>query len=157
MQNVNSTLQSTMMLNQSLNNMLTTELIGKSVKALGDGLYLPTSGEVDVEYSLSQDAADVKIQILTREGVAVRTLELGAQPSGEQVVRWDGRDATGTSLDSGVYTYVLQAVDRNGQEVPAATYSTGNVTGIRYTGEGGGLVLIGDLGIPIGNVAEVTR
>ena len=118
MQNVNSTLQSTMMLNQSLNNTLITELIGKSVRALGDGLYLPSSGEVDLKYSLSQDAADVKIQILSREGVAVRTLELGAQSSGEQVIRWDGKDATGTPLDSGVYAYVLQAVDMSGQEVP---------------------------------------
>ena len=58
MQNVNATLQSAVLLNRSLNNTLITELIGRNVKALGDGIYLSPSEEASIRYSLSQDAAD---------------------------------------------------------------------------------------------------
>jgi len=157
MQNMNATLQSTMALTQSLNNTLVTELIGRTIKALGNGVYLSSVGDVDILYGLYQDAADVTVQILNADGEVIRTLEVGSQSAGEHIVQWDGKDANGALVESGVYTYALQAVDVGGQEVPAVTYSTGRTTGIQYTEEGSALVLIGDLAIQLGNVVEVLK
>lgn len=155
MQNMNGILQSTMALTRSLNHTLVTELIGRTVKALGDGVYLPSSEDVDLLYGLYQDAAEVTIQILNAAGEVIRTLEVGPQSAGEHVVQWDGRDATGAPVESGVYTYALRAVEAGGQEVPRITYSGGRVTGVRYGEEGDVRVLIGDLEILLGNVVEV--
>ena len=59
-------------------------------------------------------SADVTLTIYTSKGAVVRRFELGHQPAGFYTARakaayWDGRNASGESVASGVYFYQLRA------------------------------------------------
>jgi flagellar hook assembly protein FlgD len=44
-------------------------------------------------------------------GQLVRTLVSGTTPAGYYQIRWDGRDANGSDISSGVYFYKIDTKD----------------------------------------------
>ena len=73
----------------------------------------PFNPETWIPYELAADA-HVRIVIYDTRGVVIRTLQLGHQSSGFYTTRqraayWDGRNALGERVASGVYFYQLQA------------------------------------------------
>ncbi|MAF11498.1 hypothetical protein CMK11_13695 [Candidatus Poribacteria bacterium] len=75
----------------------------------------PFNPETWIPFELA-DAADVTIRIYGLGGDLVRRLELGSRPIGEHVGRedaayWDGKNARGEAVASGVYAYELAAGD----------------------------------------------
>ena len=75
----------------------------------------PFNPETWIPYQLSQEAA-VSLQIYDGQGRLVRKLELGWKEAGyyttaAEAIYWDGRNANGESVSSGLYFYRLQAGD----------------------------------------------
>ena len=75
----------------------------------------PFNPETWIPYQLAA-AAEVTVTIHASDGKLVRTLELGQVPAGTYQSRsraayWDGRNAQGEPVASGVYFYTLQAGD----------------------------------------------
>ncbi len=75
----------------------------------------PFNPETWIPYQLSEPA-DVTIRIYAASGALVRTLVLGYQPAGiyryrSRAAYWDGKNAVGESVASGVYFYTLTAGD----------------------------------------------
>ena len=75
----------------------------------------PFNPETWIPYQLSEPA-EVSVSIYSVDGKLVRTLELGQVPAGvysdkERAAYWDGRNAAGESVASGVYFYTLRAGD----------------------------------------------
>jgi hypothetical protein len=75
----------------------------------------PFNPDTWIPFELS-DAADVTVRVYGLDGGLVRTLELGHRAVGEYVQRddaayWDGKNARGESVASGVYIYELTAGD----------------------------------------------
>ena len=75
----------------------------------------PFNPETWIPYQLSEAAA-VTVSIYSLDGKRVRTLELGQVPAGVYSDRgraayWDGRNAAGEPVASGVYFYTLSAGD----------------------------------------------
>ena len=75
----------------------------------------PFNPETWIPYQLSKPA-DVTITIYASSGQIVRQLALGHQPAGlyqsrSRAAYWDGRNAFGESVASGVYFYTLTADD----------------------------------------------
>ena len=75
----------------------------------------PFNPETWIPYQLAK-ASDVKISIYAADGKLVRTLALGHQEVGiyqskSHAAYWDGRNAQGESVASGVYFYTFSAVD----------------------------------------------
>ena len=75
----------------------------------------PFNPETWMPYQLSEPAA-VTVRIYSVEGGLVRTLVLGHQPAGmyhrkSRAAYWDGRNAQGEKVASGVYFYTLSASD----------------------------------------------
>ncbi len=75
----------------------------------------PFNPETWIPYQLSA-AAEVTVTIHASDGKLIRTLELGQVPAGiyqsrSRAAYWDGRNAQGESVASGVYFYTLQAGD----------------------------------------------
>ena len=75
----------------------------------------PFNPETWIPYHLAH-AADVQITIYDTKGALVRQLDLGYQPAGYYADRaeaayWDGRNANGESVASGIYFYQLRAGD----------------------------------------------
>ncbi len=73
----------------------------------------PFNPETWIPYHLAK-ASDVKITIYDARGVVVRRLDLGHQREGYYIHRsraahWDGRNAIGERVASGLYLYQLQA------------------------------------------------
>ncbi|MDE0327208.1 MAG: leucine-rich repeat domain-containing protein [Candidatus Poribacteria bacterium] len=71
----------------------------------------PFNPETWIPYELATDM-DVRITIYNAQGVVIRTLELGQQSAGYYTTRsraahWDGRNALGEPVASGVYFYTL--------------------------------------------------
>ena len=75
----------------------------------------PFNPETWIPYQLSE-AAEVTVTIHASDGKLVRTLDLGQVPAGvysdkDRAAYWDGRNAAGEPVASGVYFYTLQAGD----------------------------------------------
>ena len=73
----------------------------------------PFNPETWIPYQLAE-AAEVQVSIHAADGELVRTLALGQLPAGvyqgkERAAYWDGRNAQGEPVASGVYFYTLQA------------------------------------------------
>ena len=72
----------------------------------------PFNPETWIPYELATDT-DVRLTIYNMHGVVIRTLELGHQSSGYYVGRdraayWDGRNAFGEQVASGIYFYQFE-------------------------------------------------
>ena len=72
----------------------------------------PFNPETWIPYELATDTT-VKITIYNAQGVVVRTLQLGQQSAGyytdrERAAYWDGRNALGEQVASGIYFYQLE-------------------------------------------------
>ena len=75
----------------------------------------PFNPETWIPYQLS-DPAEVTVSIYSVDGKLVRTLELGQVPAGiyqsrSRAAYWDGQNAQGEPVASGVYFYTLRAGD----------------------------------------------
>ena len=75
----------------------------------------PFNPETWIPYQLSQPT-EVSIQIYDVSGRMVRTLDLGWQPTGSYMTPssaayWDGRNAVGEQVASGIYFYTLQTAN----------------------------------------------
>ena len=75
----------------------------------------PFNPETWIPYHLAE-AAEVTLTIYAVDGTVVRTLALGHQPAGfyesrSRAAYWDGRNAIGERVASGVYFYTLTAGD----------------------------------------------
>ena len=75
----------------------------------------PFNPETWIPYQLAEPA-DVSISVYSADGKLVLTLELGHQPVGiyesrSRAAYWDGRNALGEPVASGVYFYTLSAGD----------------------------------------------
>ena len=75
----------------------------------------PFNPETWIPYQLAT-ASDVKITIYDARGTVVRDLDLGHRPVGvyqtrSQAAYWDGTNAFGESVASGIYFYTLTAGD----------------------------------------------
>ena len=70
----------------------------------------PFNPETTIEFGLPK-AGFVEIAIFDINGKLVRTLISGQQRAGNHWVKWDGRDASGLQVSSGVYLYQLKAAN----------------------------------------------
>ena len=75
----------------------------------------PFNPETWIPYELATDT-NVRITIYNTQGVVIRTLELGHQSAGyytdrERAAYWDGRNAFGEQVASGIYFYQLETDD----------------------------------------------
>ena len=73
----------------------------------------PFNPETWIPYQLAEPA-EVTLRIYTIKGELVRTLALGHQPAGIYQTRtraayWDGKNALGEPVASGIYFYTLTA------------------------------------------------
>ncbi|MGQ0723405.1 MAG: FG-GAP-like repeat-containing protein, partial [Candidatus Eiseniibacteriota bacterium] len=71
----------------------------------------PFAGATTIQYMMPSARA-AKLQVFDISGRLVRTLVDGSAAAGANVVRWDGRDAGGEILSSGVYFFRLHDGDR---------------------------------------------
>jgi len=118
-------------------------LVGHGVMVPGSAMSLQQGAALGgVELT---DAADrVRVTIKDGNGLAVRTLDLGAMDAGSHVFQWDGKADSGTPAADGAYTLSIEAV-RGDTALTATALQAGVVSGVARTAQGAQLN-VGTLG-----------
>ena len=129
--NLNESFGTNNNLTASVYNSMMTNLIGKDVTVQGNVLHWSEDSTARLSYY--SQGGDVTVEIADSNGLPVRTLNLGAQTVGEQMLSWDGKDDGGQTVPDGSYLVkVTTQVDEETQVLP--TYIIGRVTGVQYAG-----------------------
>ncbi|GEM_PF-4080490 len=79
----------------------------------------PFNPTTTIRYTL-RDAGHVSLRVYNSTGQLVNTLVSGVQPTGSHQATWDGTDANGRTVSSGVYFYSLEM--ENQRETRAMTF-----------------------------------
>jgi flagellar basal-body rod modification protein FlgD len=82
------------------------------VLAPGSTLVLE-SGQAKAGATLANPADRVMVNVLSRAGERIATLDLGARPAGTLTFTWDGKSAAGATAPDGVYTFEVAAAQGN--------------------------------------------
>ena len=80
------------------------------VNRLSQNFPNPFNPETWIPYQLAS-AANVWLYIYDAQGISIYTKMLGYRKAGAHTAHWDGRNATGETVASGVYFYSIQAGD----------------------------------------------
>lgn len=137
----------------SIQNTLTLNLIGKNVKFSGDQISLKDKGEIN--YNLAANASKVTISISDSSGKLIRKIELGQQNAGVNNYVWDGKDSNGNKMPDGNYTFKIEASDTAGKPVEATTISKGQVTGITFENNTTFIVIDGKIKLKLNEILEI--
>ena len=150
--NIDENIASLGVLQSSINNINAVSFIGKSVEAQGN-IANYSGSDVAIDFELDSPASEVTIKIYDSDGQLVRTMEKENVAAGDAQYVWDGKDDEGDTVSEGRYRFVINAVDYEGASVETTTYTTGQVTGVRYEG-GITYLIIGDKEV---NVADIRK
>lgn len=158
MQNMNETLKQSLdanyLLTTSINNTMSSAVIGKNVKAFGDQVNLVAGQGAEVHFNLSANAQAVKVEILDNDGKVIRTIPQENQAAGDKMVSWDGKDDNGEVMPDGSYQFRVSATDNDGDSVSAQTYTTGTIDGVRFS-QNGAVLMIGNIEVQMSDVYEI--
>ncbi|MBU1701562.1 MAG: S8 family serine peptidase [Candidatus Eisenbacteria bacterium] len=72
----------------------------------------PFQPSTTIRFSLAKDEENVGLYVYDAAGRLVRTLASGPMPAGSKNILWDGEDASGRRVSSGVYFYRIQVADQ---------------------------------------------
>jgi flagellar basal-body rod modification protein FlgD len=106
--------------------------IGRDILASGNQIALQQGEPCALAVELDSPAANVYFSIYDATGSYVDTLDAGALGAGRQVAAWDGVDANGNAFPAGVYRFEVNAVDAEGNPLPAQPLSSGRVEGVTF-------------------------
>mgnify|MGYP000861092142 CR=1 FL=1 len=111
---------------------LTANLVGHVVLVPGSGLQL-ASGASAGGIELAGSADEVIVNIKDANGLAVKTLSLGAQAAGVHNFTWDGTTDDGRNAADGTYSISVKAT-RGGEAVSATALSFATVRSLVRNG-----------------------
>lgn len=104
-------------------------LVGRQVVVQSERGYLPSDGEMSAIVHLPSAVTNLTVAVLDDAGQLVRKLDLGQQPAGDTAFHWDGRNAEGDAMPSGVYRLQAQT-EINAQAVSMQTRVAAAVTSV---------------------------
>lgn len=140
--------------NQTINNSVAAQLIGKQVVANLSELRLTEENEPKLSFELSEFASSIKIEIVDDSGETIRTLTESQLPAGRNEVVWDGNTEDGERAPEGIYTVTITATDAKGETFDLSLSITGIITGVVYRG-GIAFLKIDGTEVALGDVEEI--
>ena len=153
LEGINHGIQSSLLMNQSVNNSLATNLIGKEILAEGSTVSLGDTGSPTFQLDLPA-TADVSVLVRDATGTLVKRIDVGTKSEGSHKITWDGTNESGARAAAGEYSIEVLSSDSEGLNVPASLRVRAEVTGVRFL-EGTGFLLLGDTMVPLSSVSEV--
>ncbi|MBI3525172.1 MAG: flagellar hook assembly protein FlgD [Betaproteobacteria bacterium] len=142
---LNTTLQAMMDNANTSQSLQAAALVGHGVLVPGKVLeYKAASGDAYGGIDLSGAADGVSVTITDANGLAMRTLNLGAMAAGTHTFQWDGKTDNGSAVADGKYT--LSVTAKQGQnKVDASSLQLGMVSSV-ISGSQGVSLNVGPLG-----------
>jgi flagellar basal-body rod modification protein FlgD len=153
LESISGSLQASLLVDQSVNNALATNLIGKEILADGSNVRLGAEGSPSFVVDLPA-GADLTVLVRDAQGNLVKRIPAGPRPAGETTVQWDGTNESGGRAAAGDYRIEVVANGAGGDPVPATVRVRALVTGIRFE-SGSGYLVAGGQQIPLSSVLEV--
>ena len=152
--NMNSSLQSSALVTQSMNNSVIAGLIGKNIRAADNKLNLQAGSPAGFAYQIKK-GANVQVEIYSDTGASIRKINLGSQSEGLHNSVWDGKNSSGQDMPAGEYYFRISASDAEGNAVQINPIVEGKVTGIRFV-DGRTYVMLGDTEIDPSNIIDIS-
>jgi flagellar basal-body rod modification protein FlgD len=152
--NLTDSISANQLMTQSIGNALAATMIGKDIKASSSAVTLTGSNSPTIGYTLGADAATVSIKIYDDSGAIVRTIQKTNLLKGDNKVTWDGSDDDGIHLAAGDYTVKVEAADVDAKAITATSYTTGTISGVRFTANGT-VFVVGGVEIPLSQILEI--
>lgn len=121
-----------------------TGMIGHSAFVPGKSIHLEKDAAI-AGIELAQPVDQLKVTILDSSGIAIRNIDLGAQPSGISTIGWDGMTDSGAKAATGDYTFAVSA-KQGGNDINVNTLSFGKINSVSH-GEQGTLLDMDELGL----------
>ncbi len=149
-------LNSSMTSNQALQ---ASSLVGRDVLVPGAAGIKADSAGMAAMVKLPESVDNLMVRVEDQMGQLVKTLDLGAKPSGDTRVEWDGKDENGNALPAGKYTVKASGLlDGKNTDFETSTYA--NVNSV-LLGKGDGNVLLNlagfDKPVKLAEVLEVGK
>lgn len=116
----------------SVGNATMVNLIGKEVKAVGDGFSYQKGVPETLNYRTTATAEKVTVNIYDEAGNVVLSKNLGSLEEGDHTFAWDGKNANGVVMAGGNYTFSVVA-SNGSTSVETVTYTQGLVDQIDFT------------------------
>jgi flagellar basal-body rod modification protein FlgD len=153
---VNSQLESLLVAQSSSNNTGMAALVGKTIAFKSDAVSLELGKPAALLGNLTAAATEVTAVITDSNGKTVRTLQLGAKPSGLMQAEWDGRDDAGTLLAPGTYKVKLTANDAAGKSIAVDARASALVSGVSFA-NGYPELIVNSARVKLTDVVEINQ
>jgi len=131
-QNLNTTLTSLLSSYNTSQALQAAGAIGSQVLAKGNALTL-SKGASQGGATLASAADSVTVTIKDSTGKVVNTEDLGKQSAGTIAFNWDGKNASGTQLADGNYSFAITATNK-GSTVDVTPLQVGTVSAVIKSG-----------------------
>ncbi len=142
------------LLTQSINNTLTSTLIGKDVKLSGGNITNSGQDSIPLGYNITGNPNTVSVNIYDENGTLVRTIDSAPSSSGENKLSWDFADNDGNRLPDGNYTFEVDAKDSSGESLDTSLFKYGKIDGVKFT-ENGTVLLVGGVEYSLSEISEI--
>jgi flagellar basal-body rod modification protein FlgD len=136
---------------EGLNSTAALGVIGKSVTALGDGVYVGEGGRASVRATVGGQGGTATLKLLDRQGNVVGEKSLGDVKPGNG--SWEIDELT-QGLEAGWYRFEIEVTDAAGQKVPTQSFMSGIIDGIQFTATGP-VLKVGPFAVPYGTITEI--
>lgn len=151
---IKDSMNSNLLLTQSINNTMVATLIGKEAKIGGNEVQVAGQDSITLGYTLPTNAQATKIKIYNEKGALVSQIENIPNAVGSNKLSWDCTDNNGDKLPNGKYTFEVEAKNMKGEVLTIDTFKAGVIDGVRYTEEGAVLKING-AEYSIGDILEI--
>ncbi len=142
-------------LTQSINNTLSSTLIGKEVKVSGGALQNNGQSSVELGYTLPGMASSVTINIKDSNGNIVKSFKNLPTTQGDNKLSWDFTDNNGNKLPNGKYTFEVTAKGTDGSDMTADLYKLGTVDGVKFSSTGGTTLTVDGADYQLSDISEI--
>ncbi len=134
LQNVNQNINKLGAQNKPLEQMVMTNMIGKTV-TIDRERFPHTEGENEsLNFNLPRPAVSARVSVMNAAGEEVFHKELGKQSAGEVSLIWDGLKNNSLPSKSGDYTLKIEAKDERGQNISMNPQAQSKVIGVSFEG-----------------------
>lgn len=156
-QQINSNKKLDSLVSMGLGNSFSSALnyVGLDINYLSSEAYYDGSTPVNVNYSVTGDAATTKVNIFNSDGTLVFSQDVSNSKDVNNFT-WDGTTNSGAVAPPGTYSVKVDALDAQNKSLDTSTVVSGHVRGIE-TQNGSTLLLVGERAVELGKVINVSE
>lgn len=129
--------------------------IGRTVQAKGNAFQLTGDGAT-LHYELPEAAKTATLTVLDSANSIVLFTPLQGKDAGENSFAWDGKNAAGSPLPPGRYSFRINAVNANEAPITPRLSVEGQVDGVEI-GPGGTILTVGDTKVKLDDVFRIKQ